>query len=144
MILWSNPTYSRSAGLTGSLMTTSSPMVWEEGIRPDPGWLAAARMGMAGDRIAPPAGRPVLNYILSIPARRNGGFSAQAGYTGNKGNTGSLQPVPGRIQHPRAAHIGNTTDLQAAIQADEPWIQNPFTYELLNPRQTSDPPSRQG
>ncbi len=93
------------------------------------GWRATGSFHLLGDQYAP-------RYILSNTGQQEWGFSGQAGYTGNKGTFDvyySLYQAGFGIL--RAAHIGNTTDLLAAIQADEPWVQNPFTYNILNPRQ---------
>ncbi|MCB0694967.1 MAG: TonB-dependent receptor [Saprospiraceae bacterium] len=128
----------RSAGLTGSLMThlqsnglggKVSGQIQGGLQQPGWGWRATGSLRLLGDQYAP-------DYILSNTGQKEWGFSAQAGYTGNKGTLDlyySLYQAGFGIL--RAAHIGNTTDLQAAIQADEPWIQNPFTYEILNPQQ---------
>ncbi|MEL6535214.1 MAG: TonB-dependent receptor [Bacteroidota bacterium] len=35
----------------------------------------------------------------------------------------------------RSAHIGNLTDLQAALASDTPFFQQPFTYDIQNPQQ---------
>jgi len=37
----------------------------------------------------------------------------------------------------RAAHIGNLTDLNNAINSGKPWFQAPFTYEISPPRQVA-------
>lgn len=128
----------RSPGLTGSLMTHLQSNGRggkiagriEGGFRqPGWGWRATGSLRLLGDQVAP-------DYILSNTGQREWGFSAQTGYTANKGTLDlyySLYQAEFGIL--RAAHIGNLTDLQAAIMAREPWVQNPFTYEILNPRQ---------
>lgn len=128
----------RSPGLTGSLMTHLQSNGRggkiagriEGGFRqPGWGWRATGSLRLLGDQYAP-------DYILSNTGQREWGFSAQTGYTANKGTLDlyySLYQAGFGIL--RAAHIGNLTDLQAAIMASEPWVQNPFTYEILNPRQ---------
>lgn len=129
----------RSPGLTGALMTHLQSNGRggkvagriEGGFRrPGWGWRATGSLHLLGDQAAP-------DYILSNTGQREWGFSAQTGYTGNKGTVDAYYSLyRAGFGILRAAHIGNLTDLQEAIMADEPWVQNPFTYEILNPRQS--------
>ncbi len=128
----------RSPGLKGTLMTHLQTNGRGGKIagqlsggfkRPGWGWRATGSAHLLGDQQAP-------GYILSNTGLQEWGFSAQSGYTGHKGTVDlyySFYKATFGIL--RAAHIGNLSDLQAAISADEPWIQKPFTYEILNPRQ---------
>ncbi|MCF8238583.1 MAG: TonB-dependent receptor [Saprospiraceae bacterium] len=128
----------RSPGIRGALMThlQSNGQGGKLGAqlsggfrRPGWGWRTTGSFHILGDQHAP-------GYPLSNTGNREWGFSAQSGYTGHKGTVDlyySLYKATFGIL--RAAHIGNLTDLQAAISADEPWVQTPFTYEVLNPHQ---------
>lgn len=128
----------RAPGIRGTLMSLLQSNGWggkvaatlEGGFRrPGWGWRTTGSIHMLGDQQAP-------DYFLSNTGQREGSFSIQSGYTGYKG-TVELYYSFYRAQFGilRAAHIGNLSDLEAAIAANEPWYQVPFSYQILNPRQ---------
>jgi iron complex outermembrane receptor protein len=93
------------------------------------GWRTTASYSRFGDRQAP-------DYLLANTATGELGLSAQVGYTGNKSAYDFYYSMyQADLGILRAAHIGNLTDLNAAIQSGEPWFQRPFSYELITPRQ---------
>jgi iron complex outermembrane receptor protein len=115
----------RSNGLGGSVSATLQGGLRKEGW----GWRATGSAKLLGDAHSP-------RYNLSNTGLREGGLSLQAGYMGNHTTAElyySLYTAEFGIL--RAAHIGNLTDLQAALQADQPWFREPFTYALNSPRQ---------
>lgn len=115
----------RSNGLGGSVSASL-----QGGLRRDGwGWRATGSAKLLGDAQAP-------RYNLSNTGVREEGLSLQAGFVGNHTTAElyySLYTAEFGIL--RAAHIGNLTDLQAALQADVPWYREPFTYALGSPRQ---------
>lgn len=93
------------------------------------GWRANATYKKAGDTHAP-------NYNLSNTGAEQLNYSLAAGYAGEKvGVEGFFSSYDASIGILRAAHIGNTSDLEAALEAEEPWYVEPFTYKIAAPRQ---------
>lgn len=106
---------------------------WKMGL-PREGWglRISGSARMLGDAQAP-------DYILSNTGLREGSLTIHGGYTGHRHTIdvfySYFSAAYGIL---RAAHIGNLTDLQNALNAKEPWYQMPFTYALRNPRQQVD------
>ena len=103
-----------------------------EGVaRHDWAWRVQTSATRLGDSEAP-------KYVLSNTAKadlnasvtllkRSDDFSLECYYSLFETNSGIL----------RAAHIGNLTDLEAALASGEPTIIRPFTYAIQNPRQAA-------
>ena len=93
------------------------------------GWRTVASWRQLGDHQAP-------DYLLSNTGIREGAMSLAVGRTADRWSMEAYYS----LYHAgfgilRAAHIGNTTDLETAIAASEPWFQRSFSYTQLNPRQ---------
>lgn len=76
------------------------------------------------------------DYNLSNTGQRewNAGFST--GFTGSKQSFHlDMTSFNTRLGILRGAHIGNLTDLQAALKRDVPFFTEPFTFEINNPHQ---------
>ncbi|MEZ4740828.1 MAG: TonB-dependent receptor, partial [Flavobacteriales bacterium] len=113
----------RGAGLNGVL---SGGVKGAEGL----GWRVQGSGRYLGDSFAP-------DYSLTNTGVRDAGASAALGWQDHR--------LSGQVQYSwferelailRASHIGNLTDLQNAINTGEPWIVEPFSYDIDAPRQT--------
>lgn len=93
------------------------------------GWRLQGSFKQAGDFEAPSYGLPntglqEMNFSGAIGLNRPG-VTAEIFASRYAGEFGIL----------RSAHIGNSTDLEAAIVSDTPFFIQPFTYTIDNPRQ---------
>jgi iron complex outermembrane receptor protein len=128
----------RNGGFGGSVYNSLQSNGWGGKIgatlkgglnRPGWGWRTTGSYQRLGDREAP-------GYMLSNTGIEEVAWSGQIGYTGNRSTLDAYYSFyRAEFAILRAAHIGNTTDLMAAISAPEPWYQVPFSYEMINPRQ---------
>ncbi|HMQ77161.1 MAG TPA: TonB-dependent receptor [Flavobacteriales bacterium] len=95
-----------------------------------PGWRLQGSGRLLGDGQAP-------GHVLSNTGLREGAGSVAIGHHRPRGGVELYYSYLAReVGILRAAHIGNLTDLQNAIERDEPWYQAPFTYAIDAPRQT--------
>lgn len=93
------------------------------------GWRVQGSARRFGDSEAP-------DYVLSNTGLREAGGSASVGLQRHWGGANVYYSWFGReLGILRTSHIGNLTDLQAAIAKGEPWYQAPFTYAIDAPRQ---------
>ena len=77
-------------------------------------------------------------YVLSNTGLREAGGSAAVGYRDHRFNAGLYYSWFGReLGILRAAHIGNLTDLQNALDRGEPWYIGERTYNIDAPRQVA-------
>lgn len=77
-------------------------------------------------------------YVLSNTGLREAGGSAALGYRDHRFNAGVYYSWFGReLGILRAAHIGNLTDLQNALDRGEPWYIGERTYGIDAPRQVA-------
>jgi iron complex outermembrane receptor protein len=94
------------------------------------GWRVQGSGRRVGDASAP-------EYVLSNTGLREWNGSLAAGFRDHRRE---LSLYASRFQRElgilRAAHIGSTTDLAAAIASATPWYVAPFTYAIDAPRQT--------
>lgn len=75
-------------------------------------------------------------YFLTNTGSKSVAFSIDAGYkTFEKGWSIFLSHVSNEIGILRAAHTGNEDDFNDAIGRPEPLIQDPFSYQIDNPKQ---------
>lgn len=115
---------SNGRGGTANLMLQGGSRKWKHFA-----WRGTLTGKYMGDREAP-------DYVLSNTGIRDLSGSATLGYEkyqwGANVTISSLQTELGIL---RAAHIGNLTDLENAIERGEPYYIEPFTYEINNPRQ---------
>ncbi|MBP6183911.1 MAG: TonB-dependent receptor [Saprospiraceae bacterium] len=128
----------RSAGIQGTFLSEAQSNGWggklattiQGGMtRPGWGWRTTGSIKVLGDATSP-------RYMLTNTGVREAGLSAQVGFTGNKTTFDVYYSLyRGQFGILRAAHIGNLTDLEAAIESSEPWYQRPFGYGLGSPRQ---------
>jgi iron complex outermembrane receptor protein len=96
------------------------------------GWRLQASGRYSGDQEAP-------DYVLSNTGLREAGGSAAIGMQRIRFNANVYYSYFIRdLAILRAAHIGNLTDLQLAIERQRPWYVAPFTYEIDAPRQGVD------
>lgn len=88
-----------------------------------------ASFKMLGDLEAP-------NYILSNTGIKQKGVTFQVGKRGFKqGWEGYFSYFDSDIGILRAAHIGNIDDLIASVNSEQPNIIDPFTYNIIAPKQ---------
>lgn len=77
-------------------------------------------------------------YVLSNTGLREAGGSAALGYRDHRFNAGVYYSWFGReLGILRAAHIGNLTDLQSALERGDPWYIGDRTYDIDAPRQVA-------
>jgi iron complex outermembrane recepter protein len=95
------------------------------------GWRVQGSARQLGDSEAP-------DYVLSNTGLREASGSASVGVKRHWGNASVYYSWFGReLGILRAAHIGNLTDLNNAINSGQPWFQAPFSYEISPPRQVA-------
>jgi iron complex outermembrane recepter protein len=76
------------------------------------------------------------DYLLANTAANEYSFSAAAGYKGTRFEADYFySSFTTHLGIFAGSHIGNLTDLQAAIAGEEPKYQGEHTYEILNPKQ---------
>jgi iron complex outermembrane receptor protein len=93
------------------------------------GWRVQGSAKRLGDSQSP-------DYVLSNTGVREAGGSASIGLQRHWGAANVYYSWFGReMAILRAAHIGNLTDLDNAIESGTPWYVAPFTYEISQPRQ---------
>lgn len=93
------------------------------------GWRVQGSGRYLGDSRSP-------GYVLSNTGVHEGGGSASIGYSDHRWNSTVYYSYFGReLGILRTAHIGNLTDLRAALSSDEPWYTGDFTYGISAPRQ---------
>ena len=84
---------------------------------------------LMGDSEAP-------DYVLSNTGIQQGALAFRLGKQGfRKGFSLDYKLFDAEIGILRASHIGNVDDLIRSINSGEPLVINPFTYDLINPRQ---------
>lgn len=94
------------------------------------GWRAQGSGRYLGDSESP-------GYMLSNTGLREQGASASAGYRDHRRHaTVYYSWFRRELGILRAAHIGNLTDLNAAIATGRPWYVADFTYAIDAPRQS--------
>lgn len=92
-------------------------------------WNAQGSFKYMGDRETP-------NYVLSNSGNREANFSGDLKYIGKKYEVAAFYSYFNTtIGILSASHIGNVTDLYYAIQNQEPYVVNDFTYSIQNPKQ---------
>jgi len=95
------------------------------------GWRVQGSGRQLGDSEAP-------NYQLSNTGLREAAGSASVGLRRHWGNASIYYSWFGREMGVlRAAHIGNLTDLNNAINSGRPWFTAPFGYAIAPPRQVA-------
>lgn len=100
------------------------------GHRRGPGWRIQGSGRLLGDGQAP-------DHVLSNTGLREGAGSVAIGHHRPRHGAELYYSYLAReVGILRAAHIGNLTDLQNAIEREEPWYQAPFTHAIDAPRQT--------
>lgn len=93
------------------------------------GWRVQGSGRKLGDSRSP-------DYVLSNTGVRESGASATVGYRDHRWNATAYYSYFAReLGILRTAHIGNLTDLRAAISSGEPWYVGDFTYAITAPRQ---------
>jgi iron complex outermembrane recepter protein len=96
------------------------------------GWRMQGSYKRSGDQHAP-------RYSLTNTGSQEGGASAAIGYKKFRyGTQLSYNFYHNDIGILRSAHIGNLTDLQLALERDTPFVVEPFSYKINNPRQRVD------
>ncbi|TYA71522.1 TonB-dependent receptor [Seonamhaeicola marinus] len=76
------------------------------------------------------------DYVLSNTGTQTEAFSIQTAYQSFKFKSKlSYSYFQNEIGIMRSAHIGSLRDLAAAINSDQPFRINPFTYDITEPRQ---------
>lgn len=128
----------RSAGMQGTVLSELQSNGWggkigatvQGGMRhPGWGWRSTGSIKVLGDASSP-------EYMLTNTGVREAGLSGQLGFTGNQSTVDVYYSLyKGQFGILRAAHIGNLTDLEAALSASEPWYHRPFSYNQTSPRQ---------
>lgn len=94
------------------------------------GWRVQGGARLLGDSEAP-------DHVLSNTGVREAGMSAALGWHRHRGGLDlNYSWFARELGIMRASHIGNLTDLEAAIERQEPWYVAPFTYAIAAPRQT--------
>jgi iron complex outermembrane receptor protein len=96
------------------------------------GWRVQGSGRYLGDSEAP-------DYVLSNTGVREAGLSSAAGYADHRWDLDAFYSRFVReLGILRASHIGNLTDLNNAIDSQEPWYVAERTYAIGAPRQTVD------
>lgn len=93
------------------------------------GWRIQGSGKILGDSRSP-------EYVLSNTGMNEQGFSGAVGYRTIRFNAALYYSWFAReLGILRASHIGNVTDLEAAISSGRPWYVGDFTYDIGSPRQ---------
>ncbi|UZR94331.1 TonB-dependent receptor [Chondrinema litorale] len=93
------------------------------------GWRLQSSAKKAGDFHAP-------NYMLTNTGLHEINFSGEVGINREKwGGSMFYSLFTTETGILKSAHIGNLTDLQEAIERDEPFYIEDFSYEINNPKQ---------
>lgn len=80
--------------------------------------------------------REASNYVLSNTSNREQNFSGNLKYVqDNYSISGSYSFYNAQIGILKASHIGNVTDLYNAITSQEPYVVEPFSYNINRPKQ---------
>jgi iron complex outermembrane recepter protein len=116
-------------GMTNGRMGLASALLEGGSEKSGIGWRVQGTWKKAGDFSA-------ANYLLTNTGLEERNFSAALGYkNGTKGAELYVSSFNTEIGILKAAHIGNLTDLEAAIYRERPMIVDPFSYNIDNPRQ---------
>ena len=92
-------------------------------------WNMIGTLKYLGDRETP-------DYILSNTGNREQNFSGSTQYNAENYSIGGMYSFyNAQIGILKASHIGNVTDLYNAITTQQPFVVDPFTYSIDNPKQ---------
>jgi iron complex outermembrane recepter protein len=92
-------------------------------------WNVVGTLKHLGDRETP-------DYMLSNTGNREQNFSGSTQYNAENYSIGGMYSFyNAQIGILQAAHIGNVTDLYNAITTQQPFVVDPFTYSIDNPKQ---------
>ncbi|MEZ4853120.1 TonB-dependent receptor domain-containing protein [Flavobacterium sp.] len=100
-----------------------------KGTRKGWAWNIVGTAKYFGDREAP-------NYVLSNTGNREQNFSGNLKYVqDNYSISGSYSFYNSQMGILKASHIGNVTDLYNAITNQKPYVVEPFSYNINQPKQ---------